>query len=124
MRGDHDRRPAGSLPGFGDKYTSTTVWRATRQAEREGLLTVPGPEAARSAEGQRSAVKVDERAAGRERVWLVQPTYEDAQAAAVEKALIDRYGSDTMVLREEFPHVTVELFRSADNPPGDSQDAS
>ena len=58
------------------------------------------------------------------RIWLIQGTGEGAAATAAEEALIDRYGSDTMVLREEFPHVTVELFRSADNPPGDSQDAS
>jgi mannosyltransferase len=62
-------------------------------------------------------------AAGRERVWLIRATYEDAEAATAEEALIALYGSDSVVLREEFPHVTVDLFRAADNPPGDSQHA-
>jgi hypothetical protein len=56
-------------------------------------------------------------------VWLIKATYEDAAAAAAEEALIARYGNDSVVLREEFPHVTVDLFGPADNPPGDSPNA-
>ena len=56
-------------------------------------------------------------------MWLIKATYEDATRAAAEEASIALYGSDSVVLRGEFPHVTVDLFRLLDNPPGDSQKA-
>lgn len=55
-------------------------------------------------------IEDEESLLGKERLWLVLPGYESNEDTSIKQELLDRYGSDSLMLQKEFSNVTVYLF--------------